>query len=190
MKLIKIGRATENDIIIDDDSNVSRNHAEIFADDQGRVFLTDLDSSNGTFVNGNQVNGSVLLKKRDVVKIGNTVLPWRNFLSQEPVAANKEDCIKITEEKLPSNNDINNQPTKISYYFIVYSIIFLTGFIYVANTYGIKDFYFLFDVIGVLFIPALIGFGISLITKYKFYITFCLSAFVVLILSGIAQIFI
>ena len=60
MKLIKIGRSSENDIVIGEDSNVSRNHAEIFEDDEGRVFLTDLDSANGTFINGKKLKGNKL----------------------------------------------------------------------------------------------------------------------------------
>ena len=42
MKLIKIGRSSGNDIVIDDDTNISRHHAELFIDDEERVFLTDL----------------------------------------------------------------------------------------------------------------------------------------------------
>ena len=54
MKLIKIGRTEGNDLVIKDDTTISRNHAEIFQDDEGNIFLTDLNSSNGTFVNGNK----------------------------------------------------------------------------------------------------------------------------------------
>ena len=158
--------------------------------DEGRIFLTDLDSSNGTFVNGKKIQGSVLLKKRDAVKIGHTSLPWRNFLPNEVFVKRKKERLKTSKKNAPSTEQTSNQPTKSLYYFIVYSVIFLSGFIYVANTYGVKDFTFLFDVIGVLFIPALIGFGISILTKHKFYITFCLSTIVILVLSGIAQIFI
>ena len=42
MKLIKIGRTEGNDLVIKDDTTISRNHAEIFQDDEGNIFLTDL----------------------------------------------------------------------------------------------------------------------------------------------------
>ena len=105
MRHIKIGRSKENDVVIGEDSNVSRNHAEIFEDDEGRVFLTDLDSANGTFINGKKLKGSELLKKNDIVKIGKTVLPWKNYLKKDLIIKNEEIKDKITNEV--------NQTTKI-----------------------------------------------------------------------------
>jgi EAL domain-containing protein (putative c-di-GMP-specific phosphodiesterase class I) len=46
---------------------LSRRHAELSADISGRLRLTDLDSTNGTFVNRERVNGSVLLADNDVI---------------------------------------------------------------------------------------------------------------------------
>lgn len=48
---------------------VSREHAVIEVID-GSVRLTDLQSRNGTFVNGEKINGSVVLKGGDAVRIG------------------------------------------------------------------------------------------------------------------------
>ena len=45
MQLIKIGRSDENDIVLENDTKVSRFHAELFHDDEGRTFITDLESS-------------------------------------------------------------------------------------------------------------------------------------------------
>ena len=60
MKLIKIGRSKECDIVFENYTNISRLHAEIFQDDEGNIFLTDLNSSNGTFVNGKRINSQKL----------------------------------------------------------------------------------------------------------------------------------
>ena len=49
--LIRIGSAPENDIVIRDDV-VSRFHAEIRIAENGESWIRDLDSLNGTFVNG------------------------------------------------------------------------------------------------------------------------------------------
>ena len=68
-KTIKVGRANDNDIVLDHNS-VSRNHLEIFFDGEGNVFLTDLESVNGTFVNGKRIIGSVQLSKNDKVCAG------------------------------------------------------------------------------------------------------------------------
>lgn len=49
MKTYSIGRGDENDVVIRDHS-VSRNHAELRVDDEGKFQLIDLNSTNGTFV--------------------------------------------------------------------------------------------------------------------------------------------
>ena len=112
MKLIKIGRSSENDIVIGEDSNVSRNHAEIFEDDEGRIFLTDLDSANGTFINGKKLKRSELLKKNDIVKIGKTVLPWRNYIIADYKISPSEHK-PINKIKMETNNENTNLEAKI-----------------------------------------------------------------------------
>ena len=52
---LTIGRKPENDITIDWDKAVSRRHAELELV-AGSWFVTDLDSANGTFVNGAKVD--------------------------------------------------------------------------------------------------------------------------------------
>jgi sigma-B regulation protein RsbU (phosphoserine phosphatase) len=47
---IKIGRADSCDIVLRDDAEVSREHAEVSIDEQGRVVVTDKSSKNGTRV--------------------------------------------------------------------------------------------------------------------------------------------
>ena len=55
---ISIGREEDNDIRLNDD-RVSRFHAKV-QEDAGRIILTDLDSTNGTRVNGHPVRMRVL----------------------------------------------------------------------------------------------------------------------------------
>jgi pSer/pThr/pTyr-binding forkhead associated (FHA) protein len=64
---ISIGRAPENEISIENLA-VSRRHAEIRQQD-GTYVLEDLDSANGTFVNGVQVTRTEIYDK-DVIGIG------------------------------------------------------------------------------------------------------------------------
>jgi ABC-type multidrug transport system ATPase subunit len=66
--LIKIGRNELNDLIISD-SLSSEFHAEIYKKD-GKVFLRDLGSSNGTFINGEKIRGENELSNEDVIYIG------------------------------------------------------------------------------------------------------------------------
>src|SRR5690242_1631573 len=49
--LVRIGRGLENDIVLNDEPNVSVHHVEIRRVD-GSYRLYDLQSTNGTYVNG------------------------------------------------------------------------------------------------------------------------------------------
>lgn len=86
MKIIKIGRGEGNNIIIND-SLVSRVHCQIIQDDNGCFCLIDANSRNGTFVNGERRHGEVFLKPTDIIRIGNSTLPWQSYFqgtSQPP----------------------------------------------------------------------------------------------------------
>lgn len=67
-----IGRSPETEVMLDDDG-VSRNHARIAALD-GRYELTDLGSTNGTYVGHERANGATALQDGDRIQIGNTLL--------------------------------------------------------------------------------------------------------------------
>lgn len=71
---ISIGRSEENSVVIDD-PNVSRQHALIEKKD-GRYILKDLQSTNGTFVTGSRVKHHSL-HNGDVIMIGTTKLQFR-----------------------------------------------------------------------------------------------------------------
>ena len=72
-KTVKIGRSEHNDVVMDSDSLVSRQHAII---ERGTDVCTvkDLGSTNGTYVNGNPLKPDEVrkLKAGDVIKVGNT----------------------------------------------------------------------------------------------------------------------
>jgi TolB protein len=66
---ITIGRAADNAITIDDNM-VSRHHARLEL--QGNTYvLTDLDSANGTWVNGRRISEPVPLQANDSIRFGN-----------------------------------------------------------------------------------------------------------------------
>jgi len=69
-----IGRASDSDIVIQDVS-ASRNHADIFLDGPtNTVTLTDLGSTNGTYVNRQRIIGSCHLHPDDLIRIGMIVI--------------------------------------------------------------------------------------------------------------------
>jgi pSer/pThr/pTyr-binding forkhead associated (FHA) protein len=67
-----IGRDADSDIRLEDGA-ASAKHARL--DRQGRHWvIEDLDSSNGTFIDGRRISGKRRLKPGDRIKIGRTVL--------------------------------------------------------------------------------------------------------------------
>lgn len=52
--IIRLGKATDNEVVADH-PHVSRHHARLTCDQEGRLLLEDLGSTNGTFVNDAQV---------------------------------------------------------------------------------------------------------------------------------------
>ncbi|MEX1366591.1 MAG: FHA domain-containing protein, partial [Nannocystaceae bacterium] len=64
---ISIGRTTANDLVISE-PGVSSHHARVLSTGDG-VTLIDLESTNGTFVNGERIRGPALLQPGDEVFI-------------------------------------------------------------------------------------------------------------------------
>ncbi len=73
--LIRLGRAEQNDIVIDRRS-VSRFHCQITRHEEG-LALEDLSSTNGTFVNEVRLNGLHILSVGDVVRLGDEQVVFR-----------------------------------------------------------------------------------------------------------------
>ena len=68
---VLIGRSSDCSVILSNPM-VSRHHAEIVREG-GRTVIRDLDSMNGTFVNGQRLNGRAVLVDREVIQIANTI---------------------------------------------------------------------------------------------------------------------
>lgn len=105
MKVITIGRSRENNNIKIDDEKVSRNHLQIVQDDNGNYTVMDLGSTNGTFVNGQRIQRSAQLNPGDILKIGNSTLPWQSYFSSEG-GAGIPNPPSIHNDK--DNQDIND----------------------------------------------------------------------------------
>jgi predicted component of type VI protein secretion system len=74
---VVIGRDTSCDLALQD-SNISRNHAEVRLVGDRVLEIRDLGSTNGTTVNGRLVDGSTALRPGDVVGIGNFTITVRD----------------------------------------------------------------------------------------------------------------
>lgn len=124
VKVITIGRSEDNDIVLNN-SSVSRKHAEIFVnDEEGLIILTDLGSTNGTYVNGKRITDSVILKRKDIVKVGDAPpIPWRNYIlePQEEVIIKNEPG----DEPIGGKETIKGSSDSKAVYYVLGSIIIL-----------------------------------------------------------------
>jgi pSer/pThr/pTyr-binding forkhead associated (FHA) protein len=68
---VNLGRASTNDIVVDDKA-VSREHAVIFRDESGQ-FVIESSGANGTFVNHLQIERAPL-SSGDLITIGDSTL--------------------------------------------------------------------------------------------------------------------
>jgi pSer/pThr/pTyr-binding forkhead associated (FHA) protein len=74
-----VGKAPENDVVLDDDPTASRLHAVLERFPAGWC-VSDLGSSNGTRVNGERIWAARRLRNGDEVRIGQTRLIFRDPL--------------------------------------------------------------------------------------------------------------
>lgn len=77
-----IGRATTNRVVLKDEM-CSREHAEVVFTDQ-RWYVRDLNSLNGTRLNGKDLHGDIALNPRDLIELGNTQLLFVEDVSKLP----------------------------------------------------------------------------------------------------------
>lgn len=142
---VTVGRSKSNDVVIDNPT-VSRNHLEFFYDSEGNVFLTDLNSLNGTFVNGQRITGSVLLSPFDVVIAGSSQpLPWKEYASigdNSTLSYDQKNDFKndsgqdIVQPRL--QNTSSHSPIR-TVLITLGSLFFILGIVYFFNEYSNSD---------------------------------------------------
>jgi hypothetical protein len=82
---LTIGKAPENDLSFPEDRTASRRHCAIHVEGE-LLLLEDLNSTNGTYLNGKRIQGKVALPLESQVTVGRThflvVPPKRDYDSQ------------------------------------------------------------------------------------------------------------
>lgn len=108
MKALKIGRSSSNDVIINDPV-VSSSHAIITVSDIGEVYIEDLGSKNGTFVNGERIN-KAKLSASSTVLLGNHSIDWKQIIQTSKPKQPKNPISfppNVVEKKLVGRNAIS-----------------------------------------------------------------------------------
>ncbi|MEK7485969.1 MAG: FHA domain-containing protein [Planctomycetota bacterium] len=92
--LYTIGRDQGNTIVLIDDL-VSRFHASILVDLEGKVFVEDRNSRNGILLNGNKVRQRTLLQVDDKITVGTYQIFFKN-LTTAPKSSNLDEISSTT----------------------------------------------------------------------------------------------
>lgn len=104
MRVITIGRSSDNDVVIGD-FKVSRTHLQLVRNDKGEFSVVDLNSANGTYVNGKRISGEVRVYEGDSIRIGDTVLEWQKYFMQVPGKGcrldNSSNSVKSEDPQAP-----------------------------------------------------------------------------------------
>jgi pSer/pThr/pTyr-binding forkhead associated (FHA) protein len=75
-----IGRREECDVVLPFDSQISRSHAQLFFSD-GKWFIRDLGSRNGTFVGKHKIEAVTQLEFDQMFRVGRTWLKLSGYSS-------------------------------------------------------------------------------------------------------------
>ena len=136
---LKIGTSSRNELVIEG-SGIDSHHLELFCDEYKNVFITDLKSINGTFVNDQALDGFKLLVAGDRVRLGGTyIFDWENIIlnvnsvkKQVGFVAPVESKEKIKPTPIPTptpkeTTTVNNKnSSKINKeIFVIYGLIML-----------------------------------------------------------------
>jgi hypothetical protein len=81
--LLTIGRAQDNDVLLDD-PQVSRYHAHLMRHGD-EIIIEDLGSTNGTLVNGRRITGPHVLQPSETIAVGASVFSVEGFAAPSTV---------------------------------------------------------------------------------------------------------
>lgn len=74
-----IGSDSKNKIRILHHTDIDPFHLQIFKDLKGNIFIKDLESLNGTFINGYRIQDIALIKLNDQLRLGKTEFEWQEL---------------------------------------------------------------------------------------------------------------
>ena len=119
---IRIGSAADNQLVIES-KGIDAYHLELFSDPDGNVFITDLNTINGTYVNGRLLEGFTLLTDGDKVVLGqHHLFRWESYIQKK--TSEKTNSKERKEEPIQSEVSIQSKNLN-KQIVIIYSLIVL-----------------------------------------------------------------
>lgn len=93
---VSIGRSSLNDLVVPN-KQVSNFHAKLVFQSDGSLWIYDLDSTNGVFVNGAKVSRKVRVMPGDSIKLGSYSLDW-----EKEILASPQEAAQSPRNSLPT----------------------------------------------------------------------------------------
>lgn len=108
MRILTIGRKDTDIVLQDPNKDVSRLHAELTVSDDGRFYLADCGSSNGTFVKRPQSGRWESIKQdyineQDLLRFGTCEIAMRDLLRLVPRASDAAGAGAASPEPISRN---------------------------------------------------------------------------------------
>src|SRR3954465_12025608 len=101
---INVGRVQGNDLMLPK-GNVSKRHARLLYRD-GRFIVTDLKSTNGTYVNGRKIAQATIVREGDKIYIGDFVLRIESGAGAGVISSGQQ-AVSPMPDDVPSNISSN-----------------------------------------------------------------------------------
>ncbi|NRA37391.1 MAG: FHA domain-containing protein [Planctomycetes bacterium] len=73
--IVRIGRAADNDLILNENSELSSYHAQLEIRN-GILWLKDLDSKNGIYLNKHRMKQDMIIRSKDCIRLGPNGTDW------------------------------------------------------------------------------------------------------------------
>jgi len=110
---INVGRVQGNDLMLAK-GNVSKHHARLLYRD-GRFIVTDLKSTNGTYVNGRKISQATIVREGDKIYVGDFVLRLETAVPRASAPEVEHDSQSETPAyQGPALRDGTNHPAPLS----------------------------------------------------------------------------
>jgi hypothetical protein len=117
-----LGREDDNDLVVDDDA-VSSNHARFFVDEKGQWWIEDLGSTNGTWIEGEELTEPFALSEGVEIEIGTV-----KVVVKREIGGQRSEVGDHGEEEGDQRSEVEGEVPKflgrcVSYFFLSCSMV-------------------------------------------------------------------